>query len=754
MKNLLFGLLFCLGTAGWSQNYVVTNNASGAGSFSEAVGFANSDGVPSTITFDPVATGGIVFLDGSLLFTEDDTFVDGDDDGDGVPDISVFTSTADILEIQASNITIKSLNLFLNGDQPAGNAAIKIDGIGATNNTVIGCYIGTFPDGTTPIPGPNLFHRGIMIINGASNNRIGGTTPEERNVISNSDASGIYIQNSDFNDIFGNLIGTDISGTIAVPNGGNGVEIEGSTGTRIGSPGGIRNVISGNDFSGVRASSSPSTIIINNHIGVTEVGNSPLGNQREGILLRAGSDNALIGTGDPGDGNIISGNGFEGIEIAASDQAFLYGNLVGVSRNGLIDLGNGQSGIRITSGSDNNVIGADSDDESNVISGNGVHGIRLGGDGTRVEGNYIGTTSSGNSALGNDQGGIFVDFDTFGNHVIGAPGGGNIISGNDFGIVMRGSGNSISHNIIGLNRNENGVISNANEGISIVEDAFSNVVDFNVIGGNNIGILLRDALVQDNFIDNNILGTGAGGGNYPNTQYGIAIELDANSNLISNNLVLNSDVGIFLDGSSTEFNELTGNEVSNNIGNGILIQAGAQQGILPPTVDSFNPVDAQSFEVIGTADPNVPVEVFADPAEEGLVFLGSTNSDATGNWSIIVFWDFLTSTDGNITATQFSDPGGFGLRNTSEFSAPLSLTFPDPLETVQDNVGFGGILHVQVHKTVGPPCLGEDSFQAPAEDPHRLRVADWFGLRIKRRKFYRNIQGEPIARMVGRIGRG
>ncbi len=95
--------------------------------------------------------------------------------------------------------------------------------------------------------------------------------------------------------IRGNYIGTDISGTAAVPNGGRGAQIAGfclDAGDSLGTVGtaAAPNVISGNAGNGLRVSmEQPSSLAIrSNLIGTAADGTSPLGNGGSGVELAGG----------------------------------------------------------------------------------------------------------------------------------------------------------------------------------------------------------------------------------------------------------------------------------------------------------------------------------------------------------------------------------------------------------------------------------------------------------------------------------
>ena len=100
----------------------------------------------------------------------------------------------------------------------------------STANLVQGNLIGTNASGTAPL-GNGLM--GIGVTDGATGNTIGGTTPDERNVISGNAVDGVFISVSSTteNIVRGNFIGSDVTGTLDVGNTGGGVNVSGNSNT-------------------------------------------------------------------------------------------------------------------------------------------------------------------------------------------------------------------------------------------------------------------------------------------------------------------------------------------------------------------------------------------------------------------------------------------------------------------------------------------------------------------------------------------
>jgi hypothetical protein len=135
----------------------------------------------------------------------------------------------------------------------SGNSVygVGIYGAAATDNKVLGNYVGTDKNGTAPLGNGRS---GVAI--GAPYNTIGGTQAGARNVISANGAIGIYIASplgyASRNKVLGNFVGTDASGKGDLGNANYGVFIEHAPYNTIGgTEAGARNVVSANGLSGV-----------------------------------------------------------------------------------------------------------------------------------------------------------------------------------------------------------------------------------------------------------------------------------------------------------------------------------------------------------------------------------------------------------------------------------------------------------------------------------------------------------------------
>ena len=212
------------------------------------------------------------------------------------------------------------------------------------------------------------------------------------NVISGNDKSGLVISgaNASDNEVFGNRIGTNFNASGAVGN-SVGILVTGADNTTIGGTGtNQRNVISGNNRSGVFISGgSTNTLFENNYVGLNTFGTSALANSGAGVFIRAGATQSEVV------GNFIAGNSLSQVAIVANSSTdnTIAANHIGIGS----DLSRVDGGaLAVLVQSSGNTIGGPTAADGNIISGSNV-GISFNGFATRnnvVQNNQIGTLDS------------------------------------------------------------------------------------------------------------------------------------------------------------------------------------------------------------------------------------------------------------------------------------------------------------------------------------------------------------------------
>jgi len=432
------------------------NRFQGSGIF-----FNASSGITATVTdcYIGVNPGGSVDLgngnDGIRIFAyPNSTFTIG---GTATSDRNIISGN------DANGINVTTALGFQNAD---------------TNVLVLNNFIGTSAGGNVDVGNTN---------NGISfggpglgySLQVGNGLASGRNIIGGNDDSGIWA-NCGTVGIYNNYIGATFSGNGDVGNTDDGIELDNGVssatigGTSLGIN--IGNVISGNDRHGIGIydASVPATIR-RNLIGTNAAGTADLGNSMSGIYLSESdlySDAAItIGSEtDALDGNTISGNNNDGVEITEMmRKVHVYGNKIGTNEAGTAKIGNSLAGIRILSSF--NKIGEQLEaPSSNIISGNGGSGIMLvtaDSTGNDIWNNYIGTNAA-DANLGNTADGIYINQSANDNQIGGSPGAANRIAyngGNGInvadGINDQISTNSIYSNTgLGIDLDGNGVTDN------------------------------------------------------------------------------------------------------------------------------------------------------------------------------------------------------------------------------------------------------------------------------------------------------
>ena len=217
----------------------------------------------------------------------------------------------------------------------------------------------------------------------------------------------------------GNLIGTDFSGGADLGNAGGGIRILLGTDNTIGGTADEqRNIISGNGGHGVQiiaSSGVTNNLIQGNFIGPDVTGTTALGNLGDGVLIFDAAGNTIGGTA-PGARNVISGNSGHGVEISAIHSAagnVIQGNLIGTDVSGVTALGNNGDGVSITLFVADTIIGGTPTGSGNTVAFNGGDGVStqsLSGTGNSINLNSmflntgIGIDLADDGATANDPG--------------------------------------------------------------------------------------------------------------------------------------------------------------------------------------------------------------------------------------------------------------------------------------------------------------------------------------------------------------
>lgn len=248
----------------------------------------------------------------------------------------------------------------------------------STDWVIQGNYIGVGADGVTAIPNATTSGSGALSIDDCSDVLVGGDQVGAANVISGNLSYGIAPDNSPGLHVAGNYIGTDYTGTQAVPNLMGIIISDDQQGTVIGGPTSAeRNIISGNTIAGVLTASSTGVIQVSgNYIGLKKTGVAALPNGT-GMII---ADDALVG-GSVAKRNVISGNtifniSVQGGQVPASG-AEVSGNYIGTNAAGDIDPAitslQGE-GVRISGNTSENLIGGE---DGNIIAGNRGAGVSV-----------------------------------------------------------------------------------------------------------------------------------------------------------------------------------------------------------------------------------------------------------------------------------------------------------------------------------------------------------------------------------------
>lgn len=383
----------------------------------------------------------------------------------------------------------------------------------------------------------------------------------------------------------------------------DGTDLEGEgCGLMLWTPAAVRNLTIINfSLHGV-AISAADCAVMGCRIGTNDLG-ADLGNGWSGIIAQ-NATNLAIGSTNSADANWISHNGTYGIVAVMCNGMTLRRNYVGF---------NGRTGI-IIENTEDGVIGGGGATGRNFVVSNGMHGIQC----TQVTGfvissNFVGLDIDGITAAGNGMHGIYLNGTT--NSTIGG-----------------------THMSLG-----NVLCDNALSGLQL-DNCDENTIIGNYIGASPYGKSGRALIIGTlgNAVDGIAIADGSAGNRVGGS------ETDE-PNLITDNV----GAGVRVTGATTRLNVLYKNSIFGNGEADIVLQDGANDGILPPVITGIDPVS-------GTASPGALLEFFAGEDNGEQTFIIRTVSDGAGNFSVELDLTPYAGTD--LIATQTVDG------NTSAFS--------------------------------------------------------------------------------------
>ncbi len=354
-------------------------------------------------------------------------------------------------------------------------------------------------------------------------------------------------------------------------------------------------------------------------------------------------------------GSVIRGlniHGLLGDQITINaGSVTIAGNFLGTNPAGTVATGGSGVGIRLSSG-DNCVFGGPAAADRNLVSGDTTGPVSIfltSGNGTLIQGNYIGTDVTGTLALNvsafNSPGGINIHSPASNTTILG-----NLISGNSGGGADLLGGGTVQGNLVGTQRDGVGALGNSNfGGINFNGTGF-------LIGGTSLG--------QSNTIAFNA---------------GVGVRVQNNAfghTILGNSIFSNTLLGISLSSGAPLANDACDvDTLPGNLGQNYPVLTSASIAAGNVTISgTLNSAASTTYRVEFFSN----ITCHASGNGEGRTFLGfaTVTTDGTCNASFGPLVFAISGGQTIITATA-TDPAN----NTSEFSVCLNAAGAPPTPT-------------------------------------------------------------------------
>lgn len=341
-------------------------------SLREAINAANVRAGADSIRFAIPSTdtgcdgSGVCTIQPIFVFPElndDGTTVDGFTQAGAAPNASTFGDAIDAalkIVLDGSSLPCCAVGVSIRSSSNTVRGLV-IDGfytgievLDGDDNRIEGNFIGTDVEGKSSEGNAcsGIILSALSMGPGSSNNVVGGSLPQARNLVSGNGCGGIEIGPGENNAVHGNYVGTDLTGTMALPNTADGIRVfNASRGQAIGGTGsGEANLIAFNGQNGVEIDGSVGGAV-RNSIRRNRIHS----NTNEGIQLTAGANEGIIGPAiDTASATRLTGSACAGciVEIFsdAGDEGAIYEGTAtaGGSGNWTFDKAAGLTGPNVT----------------------------------------------------------------------------------------------------------------------------------------------------------------------------------------------------------------------------------------------------------------------------------------------------------------------------------------------------------------------------------------------------------------------
>lgn len=375
------------------------------------------------------------------------------------------------------------------GNLVSGNDAHGIAIQGQSDSNVLnGNFVGTTADGNSSLPndgdGVLIEDSDFTLLQGC---RLNDNPFVYYNVLSGNTGNGLHLRSADSTLVQANFFGVGANNTDLVPNGKDGLLIDGdSQTTQVGGVIPMGNVVAGNTGNGIAVRDTASGFISFNTFGGLLAFKGAAPNGKNGILITSTGGDQSIRT------SVLSGNKGNGLKLAgAATGVTAVPDIIGLDTRGTGKLPNGKNGILITGRAHGNTIGGAKASviRQNTVSGNKGYGLVINGKahhnnvfrtflGANIQGVHLGKKLP---RVGNAKGGVLVA-GTAHHNVFGYARENKMskmISGNEGpGITLKGktSRNHVVRNFIGVGRHGKCLV---NRGPNVI-DRGNNIVKGNV----------------------------------------------------------------------------------------------------------------------------------------------------------------------------------------------------------------------------------------------------------------------------------